>query len=91
MKASYRCRSTMYSEKYRVCRLSRFDQKDGRLIYDPDYDYYESLSGMHDAPSFFLFFFLASDRFIQLAYQAQVEKVELKTDSTTPRTACSIQ
>jgi len=43
--ASYRCRSTMYSEKYRVCRLSRFDQKDGRLIYDPDYDYYESLSG----------------------------------------------
>jgi len=44
--ASYRCRSTMYSERYRVCRLSRFDQKDGRLIYDPDYDYYESLSGI---------------------------------------------
>ena len=35
----------MYSERYRICRLSRSDQKDGRLIYDPDYDYYESLSG----------------------------------------------
>ncbi|XP_057373812.1 uncharacterized protein LOC130694749 isoform X2 [Daphnia carinata] len=41
---SYRCRSTMYSERFRVCRLSRSDQKDGRLIYEPDYDYYESLS-----------------------------------------------
>jgi len=35
----------MYSERFRVCRLSRSDQKDGRLIYEPDYDYYESLSG----------------------------------------------
>ena len=42
---SYRCRSTMYSDRFRVCRLSRSDQKDGRLIYEPDYDYYESLSG----------------------------------------------
>lgn len=35
----------MYSERFRVCRLSRSDQKDGRLIYEPDYDYYENLSG----------------------------------------------
>ena len=35
----------MYSDRFRVCRLSRSDQKDGRLIYEPDYDYYESLSG----------------------------------------------
>ncbi|XP_046440407.1 uncharacterized protein LOC124191300 isoform X2 [Daphnia pulex] len=45
---SYRCRSTMYSERFRVCRLSRSDQKDGRLIYEPDYDYYESLSVMNE-------------------------------------------
>ncbi|XP_065573483.1 uncharacterized protein LOC136035551 isoform X2 [Artemia franciscana] len=41
---SYRCKSAMYSEKFRICRLSRFDQKDGRLSFDQDYDYYESLT-----------------------------------------------
>lgn len=56
--SSYRCRSTMYSERYRVCRLSRSDQKDGRLIYDPDYDYYESLSGFYPLFAFLNFKFI---------------------------------
>ncbi|XP_011504229.1 PREDICTED: uncharacterized protein LOC105367274 [Ceratosolen solmsi marchali] len=41
---SFQCRSAVYSENYRTCRLSRFNQKDGhRIIYDADYDYYENL------------------------------------------------
>lgn len=43
----------MYSERFRVCRLSRSDQKDGRLIYEPDYDYYENLSGVTEIISLF--------------------------------------
>ncbi|XP_054280861.1 uncharacterized protein LOC128998659 isoform X2 [Macrosteles quadrilineatus] len=42
--ASFQCRSAMYSERFRICRLSRFNQRDGiRIIYDADYDYYENL------------------------------------------------
>ncbi|XP_059489050.1 uncharacterized protein LOC132204524 isoform X3 [Neocloeon triangulifer] len=42
--ASFQCRSAVYSERFRTCRLSRFNQKDGyRVIYDADYDYYENL------------------------------------------------
>lgn len=34
----------MYSDRFRTCRLSRYNQKDGmRIIYDADYDYYENL------------------------------------------------
>lgn len=41
---SFQCRSAVYSEHYRTCRLSRFNQKDGhRIIYDADNDYYENL------------------------------------------------
>ncbi|XP_030766535.1 uncharacterized protein LOC115890446 [Sitophilus oryzae] len=41
---SFQCRSAEYSERYRSCRLSRFNQRDGmRIIYDADYDYYENL------------------------------------------------
>ncbi|XP_008208776.1 uncharacterized protein LOC100114312 [Nasonia vitripennis] len=41
---SFQCRSAVYSEHFRTCRLSRFNQKDGhRIIYDADYDYYENL------------------------------------------------
>lgn len=41
---SFQCRSAVYSERYRTCRLSRYNQKDGmRIIYDADYDYYENL------------------------------------------------
>ncbi|XP_050422402.1 uncharacterized protein LOC126834493 [Adelges cooleyi] len=42
--ASFQCRSAVYSERFRICRLSRFSQRDGhRVIYDADYDYYENL------------------------------------------------
>nr|CAD7601352.1 unnamed protein product [Timema genevievae] len=42
--ASFQCRSAVYSERFRICRLSRFNQRDGlRIIYDADYDYYENL------------------------------------------------
>ncbi|XP_065219533.1 uncharacterized protein LOC135845021 isoform X2 [Planococcus citri] len=41
---SFQCRSAVYSERSRICRLSRFNRRDGhRTIYDPDYDYYENL------------------------------------------------
>lgn len=41
---SFQCRSAVYSEHYHICRLSRFNQRDGhRIIYDADYDYYENL------------------------------------------------
>ncbi|XP_014260644.1 uncharacterized protein LOC106673149 isoform X2 [Cimex lectularius] len=42
--ASFQCRSAVYSDRFRICRLSRFNQRDGhRIIYDADYDYYENL------------------------------------------------
>ncbi|XP_018563017.1 uncharacterized protein LOC108904824 isoform X3 [Anoplophora glabripennis] len=41
---SFQCRSAEYSERYRTCRLTRYNQRDGmRIIYDADYDYYENL------------------------------------------------
>ncbi|XP_063626579.1 uncharacterized protein LOC134798165 isoform X4 [Cydia splendana] len=41
---SFQCRSAVYSDRARTCRLSRYNQKDGmRLLYDPDFDYYENL------------------------------------------------
>ncbi|XP_044584045.1 uncharacterized protein LOC123264688 isoform X1 [Cotesia glomerata] len=41
---SFQCRSAVYSEHLRSCRLSRFNQRDGhRIIYDADFDYYENL------------------------------------------------
>uniref|UniRef100_A0A1B0DI86 No mechanoreceptor potential A n=1 Tax=Phlebotomus papatasi TaxID=29031 RepID=A0A1B0DI86_PHLPP len=50
---SFQCRSAVYSDRFRTCRLSRYNQKDGmRIIYDADYDYYENLmlggDGMDD-------------------------------------------
>ncbi|KAJ8674606.1 hypothetical protein QAD02_005868 [Eretmocerus hayati] len=45
---SFQCRSAVYSEQYRTCRLSKFNQRDGhRIIYDADYDYYENLMHQH--------------------------------------------
>lgn len=42
--ASFQCRSAVYSDRFRICRLSRFNQRDGhRILYDADYDYYENL------------------------------------------------
>ncbi len=46
---SFQCRSAVYSERFRICRLSRLNQADGRLTYDPDYDYYENLMGIFDS------------------------------------------
>lgn len=41
---SFQCHSIAYSERQRVCRLSRYNQREGyRVVYDPDYDYYENL------------------------------------------------
>lgn len=41
---SFQCRSSVYSERFRTCRLSRYNQVDGmRIIYDADYDYFENL------------------------------------------------
>ncbi|CAG9764134.1 unnamed protein product [Ceutorhynchus assimilis] len=41
---SFQCRSAEYSERYKTCRLTRHNQRDGmRIIYDADYDYYENL------------------------------------------------
>lgn len=41
---SFQCRSAVYSDRFHICRLSRFNQRDGhRVIYDADYDYYENL------------------------------------------------
>lgn len=41
---SFQCRSSVYSERFMTCRLSRYNQNEGmRIIYDADYDYYENL------------------------------------------------
>lgn len=41
---SFQCRSAVYSDRFRTCRLSRFNQRDKmRIVYDEDYDYYENL------------------------------------------------
>lgn len=41
---SFQCRSAEYSERFKTCRLTRYNQRDGmRIIYDADYDYYENL------------------------------------------------
>lgn len=49
---SFQCRSAVYSDRFRTCRLSRYNQKDGmRIIYDADYDYYENLMRMCSATS----------------------------------------
>ena len=40
-----RCMSVAYSPIGRECRISRFDQRDSRILYDPDFDYYENLVG----------------------------------------------
>ncbi|XP_063987532.1 uncharacterized protein LOC135167849 isoform X2 [Diachasmimorpha longicaudata] len=55
---SFQCRSAVYSEHYKSCRLSRFNQRDGhRIMYDADSDYYENLmhqylDGDRDNPSY---------------------------------------
>ena len=41
----FRCMSVAYSPLGRECRISRFDQRDSRILYDPDFDYYENLVG----------------------------------------------
>ncbi|KAF2352891.1 PAN/Apple domain [Trinorchestia longiramus] len=41
----FACRSVMYSERFQICKLSEFDQYNGELIYDGEYDYFENLMG----------------------------------------------
>lgn len=51
---SFQCRSAVYNDRHRICRLNRFNQRDGhRIIYDPDYDYYENLMSKY---LYFIFF-----------------------------------
>ena len=37
------CASVIYSESFRECRLSRYNQAEMELMYDEKYDYFESL------------------------------------------------
>lgn len=41
----FRCLSVAYSPTRRECRLSGYDQRDSRILYDPLFDYYENLAG----------------------------------------------
>lgn len=46
---SFQCMSAVYSDRFRTCRLSRYNQRNGmRIIYDADYDYYENLMRKYD-------------------------------------------
>ncbi|XP_045585577.1 uncharacterized protein [Procambarus clarkii] len=40
---SFICRSVMHSEYSQVCRLSEYDQLNGRLVPDREYNYFENL------------------------------------------------
>ncbi|XP_053649437.1 uncharacterized protein nompA isoform X2 [Cherax quadricarinatus] len=40
---SFPCRSAMHSEYSQVCRLSEYDQLNGRLVPDREYNYFENL------------------------------------------------
>ncbi|KAK8728619.1 hypothetical protein OTU49_009051, partial [Cherax quadricarinatus] len=42
---SFPCRSAMHSEYSQVCRLSEYDQLNGRLVPDREYNYFENLMG----------------------------------------------
>ncbi|XP_045585579.1 uncharacterized protein [Procambarus clarkii] len=42
---SFICRSVMHSEYSQVCRLSEYDQLNGRLVPDREYNYFENLMG----------------------------------------------
>lgn len=58
---SFQCRSSVYSERFRTCRLSRYNQLDGmRIIYDADYDYFENLMCKY---SDLIFSFTVNDSF----------------------------
>ena len=34
-----------YSPPDRECKISKFDQRDSRILYDANFDYYENLVG----------------------------------------------
>jgi len=40
---SSKCLSVAYNPIDRQCKISQYDQKDSRILYDADYDYYENL------------------------------------------------
>ncbi|KAK7021312.1 hypothetical protein SK128_018992 [Halocaridina rubra] len=40
---SFTCRSVTYSDRYQTCQLSEYDQLNGQLVYDGEFDYYENL------------------------------------------------
>ncbi|XP_023344815.1 uncharacterized protein LOC111714044 isoform X2 [Eurytemora carolleeae] len=41
--ASPKCMSIVYSARSRECKLSTFNQRDSRILYDPFFDYYENI------------------------------------------------
>ena len=45
--SSSRCLSVAYSPVDRECKISRFDQRDSRILYDANFDYYENLVGKY--------------------------------------------
>jgi len=48
---SSKCLSVAYNPIDRKCKISQYDQKDSRILYDADYDYYENLVDNMAAPS----------------------------------------
>ncbi|XP_023344820.1 uncharacterized protein LOC111714044 isoform X7 [Eurytemora carolleeae] len=46
--ASPKCMSIVYSARSRECKLSTFNQRDSRILYDPFFDYYENIIGPQD-------------------------------------------
>ncbi|KAJ8980671.1 hypothetical protein NQ317_013283 [Molorchus minor] len=75
---SFQCRSAEYSERYRTCRLTRYNQRDGmRIIYDADYDYYENLMQFFsyinpNFPELFMIFTNSHCRIIALLHSGSV-------------------
>merc|ERR1719483_181370 len=56
--SSTKCLSVAYNPISRECEISKYDQKDSRILYDADYDYYENLvdgssSSGRDASSYY--------------------------------------
>ncbi len=39
------CQSAIYNPVSGDCRLSRFDQRDARLVYDAQFDFYRNNDG----------------------------------------------
>ena len=43
----FSCLSVAYSERSGECRLSNKNQRESRILYDPEFDYYENIIGRY--------------------------------------------